>query len=99
MLIYSQYCLRDVGFNFRIIALLVRNLKIELVQIREEEYLYWDTERFLWVVGLGGMAAKKKGERRWFVERFRRIARFLGSLCWREVRAVLEGVLWMWELD
>jgi len=56
-------------------------------------------ERFLWVLALGGMAAEGKCERPWYVARFRMMAGELGLWSWRQVKRVLEGILWMKELD
>jgi Fungal specific transcription factor domain len=100
MLIYSYRCLRDTSFTFRIIGQLVRNLKAELLQILEEELLACEhAERFLWVLAMGGMAAEGKCERPWYVVNFRMMADGLGLWSWRQVKRVLEGILWMKELD
>jgi hypothetical protein len=45
------------------------------------------------------MAAEGKSERAWYVVRFRMIAHGLGFGSWWEAKRVLEGVLWMRELD
>jgi hypothetical protein len=78
----------------------VRNLQTELLRILDEVVLDCAyRERFLWVLGLGGMAAEGKSERAWYVVRFRMIAHGLGFGSWWEAKRVLEGVLWMRELD
>lgn len=45
------------------------------------------------------MAAEGKSERAWCVVRFRVVADGLGFGSWWEAKRVLEGVLWMRELD
>jgi hypothetical protein len=56
-------------------------------------------ERFLWVVSMGAVAAEDKEEREWFVRAFRRVVDGVGLGSWADVRRVLEGVLWMEELN
>lgn len=109
-LIFSYAALRDIPFNFRVIATMVKNLHsaLELLFSTAETQrsllcnktcLESKPQRTFWALALGGMASVGRPEHEWFCEKFARICQGLGLNSWKEVKIGLEGVLWTEELD
>ena len=102
-LIFCSTCLRDIGFNFRIIATAVTRLKAAILEFLEKHLIpkidFPLGLKLFWVLGLGGIASDGKDERRWFVEKFRKMAGVLGLKDWEAAEGVLGSVLWQEDLS
>ena len=102
-LIFCSTCLRDIGFNFRVIENAVKRLKEAISEFLEKHWVprvdFPLGMKLFWVLGLGGIASEGKEERWWFVEKFRKMAAVLGLKDWEGAEAILESALWQADLN
>jgi hypothetical protein len=102
---FADSHLRDMSFYSRMVRQNVMRLKLHLETAMEEEdmkTLIADrvaTQKLLWTLVLGGVAAIVREEREWFVSRLASLSDILGLREWGDVERVVQKTLWepAWE--
>jgi hypothetical protein len=99
--ILVEICFRGVSINARIVDTLLSRLKSALESLFADQEWAEDssdegkkTKIVFWAVCVGGIAAVKRSEGVWFVERATGLADSLNVGSWKDAESVLQSVLW-----
>jgi len=98
-LIYMNEILEELPFSVVGSTHLVQKLKESLEEVRMEGgQRKSGDELVIWLLFIGGISPKCSKDRAWFVARLVRDVERLGLGEWGDVKAVLEGMLWVEEV-
>jgi hypothetical protein len=105
LVLFVDTHLRDMTLYARITRINVPRLKVALQTAMEDTLSLLgtpaNTQKLLWALFFGGIAAIAKPERGWFVARLSKLCEILGLRAWDDVEVILAGMLWepSWEIS
>jgi hypothetical protein len=103
-LILVEICFRGIRINARIIERFVTRQRCLIEPVLSDVSFFLANpalaRALLWALCISGTAAEKRQERQWFVSQLVWLCWLLNINHWKDMEAVLEGILWQpgWEI-